>query len=409
MEKYNTCTLPSGLRVIHLPSTGEVVYCGYTIAAGSRHEAAADGGLAHFCEHTTFKGTVRRRASQITGYLERVGGDLNAFTCKEDTTYHAAVPRQHAMRAVDLLSDIVFHSVYPQEEVEREVRIICDEIDSYEDAPADLIFDDFENIVFSGHPLGHSILGEAGRVRQFSRLDALRFTRRHYRPDHAVFFIYGDVDFRRLIRRLETVQPEAADCETDTLPCPTALPPLRSQRIERQRGTHQAHVMVGTRAFAATDPRRWPLYLLNNILGGPGMNARLNMLLRERHALVYSVDSTMLCYSDTGLWATYFGCDPEDVDRCLRLIHTTLRRATRQPLSASTLSAAKRQLKGQIGVATDNRENFALDFAKSFLHHGQERDIATLYRRIDSVTAEEIQQVAEQVFDPGRLTTLVYK
>lgn len=412
--QYNICTLSNGLRVIHQPSASAVVFCGFGIGAGSRHEQAGDEGLAHFCEHVSFKGTHRRRACHIINALERVGGDLNAFTNKEDTFFYAAVLRDSLPKAVDLLADMVFHSVYPQPELDKETEIICDEIESYHDSPAELIYDEFENLVFAGHPIGHNILGEASRVRQFGTADALRFTHQHYRPDNAIFFASGDIDFGRLCHQLCKVFDcnYEAGCPPKENACQHAapsLPPLEGRTLVSERGTHQAHVMLGNRTFDVHDPRRISLFLLNNILGGPGMNARLNMSLRERNGLVYTVESSMICYSDTGLWATYFGCDPHDVNRCLHLVERELNRVCSQPLSSVQLSNAKRQLKGQIGISCDNRENFALDFAKSFLHYGWEKDVEQLYRQIDAITVADLQAVAQTVFNKAEMTTLIYR
>ena len=408
--KYNTATLDNGLRAIHCPSASPVVYCGYEVCAGTRDEKEGEEGMAHFCEHTTFKGTRHRSAMQILNRLESVGGDLNAFTNKEDTVYYSAILKNHFPRAVDLLTDIVFGSTYPQAEIDKEVEVICDEIESYNDSPAELIFDDFENAIFAGHPLGHNILGSADTLRTYTTADALRFTQRYYRPENTVFFVYGDVDFKSVVRQLKkatSVFP-AAQPLIDVTPSIT-LPPYQPRHIVHDKGTHQAHVMVGNRAYSAHDANRLPLYLLNNILGGPGMNARLNISLRERNALVYTVESSMVSYSDTGLWCTYFGCDPKDVKKCLRLVRRELDRVMDRPLSESQLKAAKRQIKGQIGVACDNRESFALDFGKAFLHYGWLKDVEKLMADIDNVTAREIQQAALDIFDPDRMTTLIYE
>jgi len=415
--KYNTYTLSNGLRVIHLPSASPVVYCGYEIAAGTRNEEPGEEGLAHFVEHVTFKGTERRRSMQILNTLERVGGDLNAFTQKEDTVYYAAILKEHLPKAVDVLTDIVFHSIYPQTEIDKEVEVICDEIESYNDSPAELIYDDFENILFEGHPLGHNILGTAERVRRFTTEDALRFARKYYRPDNAIFFAYGDVNFDKLIKTLSLrtlPQPLPIGRGVDTLGADESNGSLPIGRagggsIVLTKGTHQAHVMMGTRAYDIHHPLRIPLYLLNNLLGGPGMNARLNISLRERNGLVYTVESTMVSYGDTGLWGVYFGCDPHDVKRCLRLVRHELDKFIEKPLTDAQLNAAKRQLKGQIGIACDNREQFALDFGKSFLHYGWEKDITSLYTQIDEVTATQIQQVAQELMGEERITTLIYK
>lgn len=408
--KYNTATLDNGLRAIHCPSASPVVYCGYEVCAGTRDEKEGEEGMAHFCEHTTFKGTRHRSAMQILNRLESVGGDLNAFTNKEDTVYYSAILKNHFPRAVDLLTDIVFGSTYPQAEIDKEVEVICDEIESYNDSPAELIFDDFENAIFAGHPLGHNILGSADTLRTYTTADALRFTQRYYRPENTVLFVYGDVDFKSVVRQLKraTSAFPAAQPLIDVTPSIT-LPPYQPQHIVHDKGTHQAHVMVGNRAYSAHDSHRLPLYLLNNILGGPGMNARLNISLRERNALVYTVESSMVSYSDTGLWCTYFGCDPKDVKKCLRLVRRELDRVMDRPLSESQLKAAKRQIKGQIGVACDNRESFALDFGKAFLHYGWLKDVEKLMADIDNVTAREIQQAALDIFNPDRMTTLIYE
>jgi predicted Zn-dependent peptidase len=408
---YNTHTLANGLRIIHLPSAQPVVYCGYAVGAGTRdEELGREEGMAHFCEHITFKGTERRSSMKILGHLESVGGDLNAFTNKEETVYHAAVLKDNIGRAVDLLTDIVFHSTYPQAEIDKEVEVIVDEIESYNDSPAELVYDLFENAVFSGHPLGHNILGTAEKLRRYTTADALRFTRRYYRPENSVFFAYGDVDFARLVRLLERANTVAADevC-CDCKQSAATLPPYVAQHIEHHMDTHLAHVMVGTRAYDVHDERRIALYLLNNILGGPGMTARLNVSLRERNALVYTVESMAQSYSDTGLWAVYFGCDPKNVNRCLRLIRRELDKVMQRPLSDAQLRAAKRQIRGQIGIACDSRESFALDFAKSYLHYGWKKDVTALCERIDALTAADLQCVAQDLFAEERLTSLVVK
>lgn len=451
--KYNTYTLDNGLRIIHLPSDSKVVYCGYQINAGTRNEEPGEEGLAHFCEHVTFKGTERRKAWHILNCLESVGGDLNAYTNKEGTVYYSAILKEHIARAVDLLTDIVFHSVYPQAEIDKEVEVICDEIESYNDSPAELIYDEFENIIFKGSPLGHNILGTAEQVRSFKTEDALRFTRKLYRPDNAIFFAYGDIDFKKLVKIIrkaladddsgkvaENAANSVGKLAEEKLPqisqitqisgdensitteksvssvksvgpenYPSVGKEIAGQTIVMQKNTHQAHVMIGTRAYDVNDSRRMPLYLLNNMLGGPGMNAKLNLALREHNGLVYTVESTMVAYGDTGIWSIYFGCDEHDVKRCLRLVRKELDKFMQKPLSEAQLKAAKKQIKGQVGVACDNRENFALDFGKSFLHYGWEKNVDRLYEQVDEITAEQIQAVAQELFDKDRLTTLIFR
>lgn len=412
MTRYQTAVLDNGLRIIALPTASPVVYCGYQLNAGTVNELPGEEGIAHFCEHVTFKGTTRRTAIDVIQCLEQVGGDLNAFTTKTDTVYYSAILKDHLPRAIDLLTDIVFHSVYPQKEIDKEVEVICDEIESYNDSPAELIYDEFENLIFRGHPLGHSILGTSERVRRFTTDDALRFTKQYYLPMNSVFFAYGDVDFEHLLRLLEKENGSKVKViEKVEKPVESSLPPLNEyqpQVVEIDKHTHQAHVMIGNRAYSIHDKRRMALYLLNNILGGPGMSARLNLALRERRGLVYTVESTMVSYSRTGLWSVYFGCDADDRAECIRLVRAELDRFMSVPLSDEELSIAKQQLKGQIGIACDNRENLALDFGKVFLHYGWKKDITALYRDIDAITAEDVQQVACELFPEERLTKLVY-
>ncbi len=411
IQKYNTTTLAGGLRVIHLWHPSPVVFCGFQVAAGSRNEQPGEEGLAHFCEHLTFKGTARRSSMQILNALESVGGDLNAYTNKEDTTFYCAIQKSHIRKAVDLLADIVFSSIYPQPEIEKEVEVVCDEIESYNDSPAELIYDEFENLLFRGHPLGHNILGEAARLRQYTHDDALRFAKSHYRPANAVFFVYGDVDFGKTCRLLESIigkwheNVSSAEIINQGITISTD-----AQTYIFHRGTHQAHVMAGTTAYSATDDnRRIALYLLNNYLGGPGMNARLNLALRERNALVYTVESSMVSYGDTGAWSVYFGCDQHDVKRCLKLVRHELDKLVDKPMTEGMVNRAREQLKGQIAIGCDNREQFALDFGRIFLHHGKERYVEDLYNHLDALTPALLQNVAQEIFNPDRMITLIYE
>ena len=407
-DNCTTTVLPCGLRTIHMPSSSPVVYLGYQIAAGSRDEQENEEGLAHFCEHMTFKGTERRSAWNILNCLEAVGGSLNAYTTKECTVFYAAVPEHYARRAVDLLTDIVFHSTYPQKEINKEVEVICDEIESYNDSPADLIYDDFENIVFKGHALGHNILGTTERVRSFTTDDALRFTKRLYTPSNAVFFMYGG-------KRMPTIPLDSdihAEPRMQKTPVSSALTFNAYSDTVRDKGTHQAHMMIGCPSFGAGDGQmreRMSLYLLNNIIGGRGMNSRLNVVLREHRGLVYTVESSMTTYGDTGLWCAYLGCDKDDIKRCLRLVRRELDKFMKEPISQRRLNAAKKQLRGQLTIDCDNRENFALDLGSVYLFRNKVRDVEKTCMEIDAVTADDIQRVACSIFEPSKMTTLIYK
>lgn len=409
MNHFEQATLSCGLRVIYEHKPSAVLYCGYVVCAGTRHEAPSDSGMAHFIEHMTFKGTNRRRACHITNGLERVGGDLNAYTTKQETVYYATVLKQDFKRAADLLTDIVFHSTYPQHEIDKEVEVICDEIDSYKDSPSELIFDDFESRIFPNQPLGRDILGSADRLRSYTTADALRFTHQYYHPKNAAFYVYGDIPFRQVIQTLERLLP-ASDFSEDfiTFVQPTPVPTTQANELIVHKDTHQAHVLVGGPTFGGTDDRRFAMVILNNMLGGPGMNSRLNLSLREKAGLVYSVDAYLNTYPDTGFWNVYFGCDAHDIKRCRRLLERELVRFIEKPLTTAQLHAAQKQLCGQIGISTDAAEGYALAMGKTFAHYNRHRDVTRVIEGIQSVTAEELQKVAAEVYDPQRLTTLIY-
>ena len=411
MNCRQASTLPTGLRIVMERSRSRAVYCGIVVKAGTRHEDEADSGMAHFLEHMTFKGTARRTARQLTGLLERRGGDLGAFTSKQETVYYAQVLPEDFPLAADLLCDIVFSSTYPQAEIEKEVEVICDEIASYRDAPAELIFDDFEGRLFPGHPLGRDVLGQPDRLRRYTTDDALRFARSHYRPDNCVFYLYGDTDFARARRAIEAAMGRAANHSTLPTPTPADRVPAHSAPFHAQveKGTHQAHVVIGAQTVSGNDPDHAALQLLNNLLGGPAPNSRLNLALRERAALVYSVDSYATSYPDAGLWTAYFGCDPADTSRCLRLVHRELLRLIDTPLSPRTLRAAQRQFTQQVRLACDNAESYALALGKTFAHYGRLRDVERFCHEVNSVTPDRLQALAARHLHPDRLSTLIYR
>ena len=433
--------LENGLRVVVHYRSSDVLHCGYVLCTGTRHEDAADSGMAHFIEHMTFKGTSRRRSRQVNDYLERVGGELNAFTSKQETVYSATVLRKDFSRAVDVLTDIVFHSTYPQVEIDKEVEVIIDEIDSYRDSPAELIFDEFEQLVYGDAPLGRDIFGDPERLRTYTTADAMRFTKQHYTPKNAVFYVHGEVEMRTIIRQLEkwhnckmvgsiedsetlnaepiehfsiapkgeleTNNDEIGNSET-TKEVKGAITPASPTVRRVNRGTHQAHVMMGGLTFGSDDERRFTLLLLNNILGGPAMNSRLNMAVREKCGLVYSIDAYLNTYPDTGFWNVYFGCDLEDVNRCCKLVERELAKLAQHPLTPRQLHAAQEQLCGQIGISGDNSESAALAMAKQFAHFGTYRNISRLYKKIRNISAEQLQQLAKEIYRPEARYTLIY-
>ena len=404
---FNTCTLPNGLRVIHRPLSSHVAYCGYAVNAGTRDEDPNEPGLAHFVEHMLFKGTRRRKAWHILNRMENVGGDLNAYTNKEETVVYSAFMDCHFPRALELLTDIVFRSTFPSREVGKETEVIIDEIQSYEDTPSELIFDDFEDMVFKGHPLGRNILGTPSALKTYGPVHAARFVQRFYRPDNMVLFVLGNIPFARVRRMAERL---TADVSLPSVSLPRRTPPLPyvPARLSLRPDTHQAHVMLGGRAYDAYSGKRTALYLLNNLLGGPGMNSRLNVALREKRGLVYNVESNLTSYTDTGTFGIYFGCDAADADTCLRVCDKELKRLRDTRLSTSQLSAAKKQLMGQIGVASDNNENNALGMAKAFLHYNRYETTRDVCRRIEALTADLLLEVANEVMDEPQLSVLTY-
>ena len=403
---YNIHTLPNGLRIIHAPNQSAVAYCGFAVDAGTRDEADNEQGMAHFVEHLLFKGTKKRHAWHILNRMEHVGGDLNAYTNKEETIVYSAFLAEHFPRAVELLSDIVFHSTFPQHEIDKEVEVIIDEIQSYEDSPSELIFDDFEELLFPNHPLGRNILGKPDLLHQFKSEDALRFTSRYYRPENMIFFVQGNVDFKRVVRLVEKSTADlTSNIGTYTRKHPDIYIP---QNLTLHRDTHQAHVMIGSRGYDAHNEKRTALYLLNNILGGPGMNSRLNVSLRERSGLVYNVEANLTSYTDTGVFCIYFGTEHDDVDRCMRLVKKELKKLCDKPLSIAQLAAAKKQIIGQIGVARDNAESTALGMAKTFLHYNKMDDPQEVFQRIEALTSKELWEVSNEMFAENQLSTLFY-
>ena len=406
LPTFNQYILPNGMRIIHEPSASKVAYCGFAVDAGTRDELENEQGMAHFVEHLIFKGTAKRKAWHILNRMENVGGDLNAYTNKEETVIYSAFLTEHFGRAFELLVDIVFHSTFPQREIEKETEVIIDEIQSYEDNPSELIFDDFEDLIFRGHPLGRNILGNPEQLKQFRSEDAAAFTARFYHPNNMVFFVLGNLSFKKVVLMAKKL---LADIPATPVHYGRTPPPLYvPEHLVVHKDTHQAHVMIGSRGYNAYNEKRTGLYLLNNLLGGPGMNSRLNVSLRERRGLVYNVEANLTSYTDTGVFCIYFGTDPEDADRCIGLVHKELKKLRDSKLSSSQLSAAKKQIIGQIGVAGDNFENNALDMGKTFLHYGKFEGPEEVFKRIEMLTAEHLWDIANEMFDENYLSTLIY-
>lgn len=398
--------LPNGLRMVHVTTTSQVAWCGLAVNAGSRDEQDGHHGLAHFVEHTIFKGTKHRRAWHILNRMERVGGELNAYTTKEGTMVYSVFPHQHMARAIDLLADLVQWSVFPQEELDRERDVVLEEAASYRDTPSDAVYDDFEDRLFAGSELGHNILGKKEDLERLTREDCLRYLKTLYVPTNMVFFSTGpekaDLVFRQAERSFGDMSHVMAPRHRCT---PPEVAPFKEVI---QIGTHQAHTIVGARVPSVGHPLRYALMLLNNILGGPGMNSLLNVELRERRGYVYTVESTLTMLSDCGWMEIYLGCDPDDVRSSLRVIERITSRLSNELLPERRLEAYKKQYCGQLVVAADSSEFMAMRAGRGLLYHGKVASIDETIDRIHAVKPDEIVQAAA-FLTSDRLSSLTFK
>ena len=408
MIDCQTYTLPNGLRIVYRQGTTAVSYAGFVVDAGTRDERKGEEGLAHFVEHLLFKGTERRRSWHILNRMENVGGELNAYTTKEETVVYSVFLNEHLSRAVELMADLIRHSQFPEPEIVREKEVILDEINSYKDTPAEAIYDEFEDLLFPSHALGHPILGNKKTLASFTSETGRRFLQQHYIPSRLVFFFLGAVPFHRVLSTLNRYMGDADDAAGVPLvrTAPAGFTPFTKTRCI---DTHQAHALVGSRACHLFDERRFALFLLNNLLGGPGMNSRLNVALRERKGYVYTVESSVTNYTDTGVFAVYFGTDPSKTEACLEILHRELRRLRENALTVMQLANAKRQLVGQMAIGTESNETTALGMGKSFLRYGKYESLEESIARIGAVTASQLLEVANEIFDESALSTLIYR
>ena len=422
---YQYHTFPCGIRLVHLHTSSPVAYAGIMVGAGTRDEQPQENGLAHYIEHCVFKGSLTlqgghlspRSNQQIIHRIEDIGGEINAYTTKEETVFYAATPIAYIQRTLHLLLDLVFRPTFPKTETDKEVGVILDEIESYNDSPSELIYDDFENLLFCGHPLAQPILGTRRSLHHISRSAELplRFMQRHYRPDRMVLFTQGKIAFERILHILDNLlenNPSAYSYPQPITPHARQpfIPSLQEQHsVAYRKHTHQVHLMLGNRAFPLGHPMQLPLYLLNNIIGGGAMSSRLNMSLREQQGLVYTVESQYTPLSDTGYWCVYLACDPEDKNHCLELVYKELQQFIAQPLTTQQIHHALRQIRGQMAISAENTENNALAMAKHTLYFGEAHSWKQTYQLLQSITPDTLQQVAEQVFNSNQLYLLSYE
>lgn len=400
---HSLISLPNGLRVVCRQRDGLVSYIGVVVNAGSRDEDISHEGLAHFVEHTIFKGTTKRKAWQIASRMETVGGELNAYTSKEETMVYTNAPAGYEDRALELLADLITSSRFPQPEIEKEREVIVEEIYSYLDSPSERVYDEYEELAYKGSGLSHNILGTPESVRKIKGRDCRGFLDKFYVPQNMVIYCVTPLSEREIMRKVEKffgsmdAKPVLHSRETP--------PNIQFFDERRDHGTHQANTIMGARAFGRNDTRRFALFLLNNYLGGPCMNSRLNRELREKRGYVYAVDSNVSLLSDTGLMIIYFGCDPSNVAKCRRIIEKEIDILCSARMSETSFEKVKRQYCGQLLASSDHIENRAMSLGKSVLYYNQVHDIATTNERIMSVTSEETRSVAELIFSKG-LSTL---
>ncbi|MFI3281485.1 MAG: pitrilysin family protein [Rikenellaceae bacterium] len=404
MEFY-TYILPNGIRGIHRQTKSGVTHCGLMINAGTRDERAGEIGLAHFAEHSIFKGTTRRKAYQVNCRLENLGGELNAFTTKEDTTIHATTLRADFSKAVELIADIASSSTYPEKELEREKEVIYDEINTYKDSPSELIYDTFEELVFKDSELGHNILGLKRDIRRFTGDSIREFAARCYTTDQMVFSSIGNISPKRVeaiaARYFGDIPPSTRTFER------TPPPPMIHFNESLKRHTHQTHCMIGGRAYGICERKRLPLSLLINVLGGPCANSILNTVVRERHGLTYNIEASYTPYIDSGLVSIYFGAERNNTDKVIELIDNEISKLCRQPLTARQLSMAKKQFIAQVAISMESNEGYMLGVGKSYLVHGSVDTTEEVQRKVMSLSASEVMDVANEIFNDKSI--LIYQ
>jgi predicted Zn-dependent peptidase len=404
---YLRHTLPNGIRIIHKPVNQQVAHCAIMVNTGSRDEKPEEQGLAHFIEHTIFKGTHRRKSFHILSRMENVGGEINAYTTKEEICIYASFLPQYYDRALELFSDISLRSSFPKKELEKEKEVVIDEINSYRDNPSEEIFDEIEELVFENHPLGKNILGTEELVKNFNKENILNFAKNNIHTDEAVICSVGNFDFKKLVQL----------CEKYFGNIPERLRTKSRQKFDNyqpkekyeNKGQYQAHCVIANEAYSIEDKRRTALVLLNNVLGGPGLNTRLNMGIREKYGFCYNIESSYSPFSDTGIFSIYLGTDFSYLNRTIQLTHKELKKLREKPLGSLQLQRAKQQLIGQIAIGQESNVNELLGMARSILSYDKVESVEDIYKEINNTNAKELQDIANEIFEKDKLSMLVYK
>ena len=404
--------LPNGIKIVHRRTPSPVAYIGVTVGAGTRDEAPEENGMAHYIEHCVFKGTAHHSARQIIHAIEGIGGEINAYTTKEETTFYAAILAEHVQLTLHLIAEMLLQPTFKKEETDKERMVILDEIESYNDSPSELIYDDFESLVFAGSSLALPILGTKKTLRHISSKPdyPLKWMQTHYRPERMVIFCQGDVKPEKIFRLAEKEfgHLTATRSYSEAVIQQSGLTAAERERSFRKH-THQVHSMLGGKAYPLGHENQLAMFLLNNILGGGSLNSRLNLSLRESKGLVYTVESTYTPLSDTGYWCVYWACDPEDYEQSLGLVHKELDLLCERPLSEAALQKALVQLRGQLAISAQNQENSALAMAKSMLYRGSAPEWQETMQKIERTTVQQIQNVAKEIFNPANSYILTYE
>lgn len=398
--------LDNGMRVVYLRDPSVVAHLGVTVMAGSRFERKNEVGLAHFLEHSIFKGTKNRRAFHVLSRLDSVGGELNAYTTKEEIAIYGSFTKEHFTRASELLADITFNSTFPEKEIQKEKAVIIDEINSYLDSPGDKIFDDFESHIFDGSPLGNNILGTIDSVKAFEREDLLKYVDRLFHPSNMVLSFVGDIPPKRVLNRLNR---DFGKIQNNKAPVDPSMPKLNATfNIESAEANYQTHIMLGGYAPGYDDERRRVFTLLINILGGPALNSRLVLSIREKYGYTYNIEANYTSYKDTGYWFVYAGADPKYKSKIIQLIKKELRRFIKEELTEAQLRKAKEQLKGHLALGMDSNVGVMLNFGKSLLTFDRIDTLIEIHDQIDAITSSEIQELAKEYFSEDKCSLLSF-
>lgn len=404
--EYNVHTLPNGIRLLHVPSASAISHACIIVNSGSRDEQDEKAGLAHFIEHLIFKRTEKRNTNQILNRLESVGADLNAYTTKEYTCIHASFLNPYLDRTLELFHDIVFHSTFPEEEMEKEKSVILDEITSYLDQPEEAIYDDFEDLVFAGHPLGRNILGSAESVNHIQKKDIHDFIRENYHTDKIVIAVLGNYSLNKIVKIGGKYYSEIPE----NLHKNSRIAPEKAAVVNHsfQKPIMQAHAMLGAQAYSLHHPYKTGLLLLNNLLGGTGMSSILNLQIREKHGIAYTIETGYSPLSDTGIFTLYFGTDQEKVDKALSLIFKEFKKIKTRPLTEVQLQKSKNKFIGQIALGEENRIGLIISMAKSLIDYNKIDDLQTVFNKIQAVTTTDMANIANEILDESNLTSLIF-